>query len=245
MLQSLILLAALAGQAGPQSNPEPWETVVRLKVPHTNHPKGWAYTGGTGTVISSTDKEAIVLTCGHIFEPGEETTEIQVDLFSGKMSSEPLGTNPRHLRGVKKELSTTGTAIGFDRQLDVALVRIKTTKRLKSSPVGRTGMAPVFGQHLRTMGCYLGQDPTLLETVVATADVTPNEFSKPNDQYRGTECQIQPATGRSGSGLFNDAGYLVGVCNFHVPNRDSGVYAALQSIHSILDRFKLSHLYRD
>ena len=44
------------------ANPKPWETVVRIRV------IGSRSTGfGSGTIISSTDNEAIVATCAHIF----------------------------------------------------------------------------------------------------------------------------------------------------------------------------------
>ena len=45
------------------SNPKPWETVVRIRV-IGNRSTGF----GSGTVISSTEKESLILTCAHIFK---------------------------------------------------------------------------------------------------------------------------------------------------------------------------------
>ena len=45
------------------TNPEPWKTVVRIKV------KGNGSIGfGSGTIIHSTAEESIILTCAHIFK---------------------------------------------------------------------------------------------------------------------------------------------------------------------------------
>jgi thiol-disulfide isomerase/thioredoxin len=79
-------------QAGPEfQNPKPWETVVRIRV-LAQGSVGF----GSGTVIQSSEKETLILTCAHIFKlegPRQATPErfprkIMVDLFDGKLHGE-------------------------------------------------------------------------------------------------------------------------------------------------------------
>jgi len=67
------------------------------------------------------------------------------------------------------------------------------------------------------------------------------------DRYLGPstiECTNQPVQGRSGGGLFNDRGELVGVCSAADPWLRRGIYGGLRAIHSFLDQAGLAHLYR-
>ena len=76
--------------APPFKNPKPWETVVRIKV-RANGSIGY----GSGTIIYSTPKESLILTCAHIFKlegqaqapPSKFPRPITIDLFDGR----PLG----------------------------------------------------------------------------------------------------------------------------------------------------------
>ena len=51
--------------------------------------------------------------------------------------------------------------------------------------------------------------------------------------------------GRSGGGLFNADGQVIGVCNAADPSDNEGLYAALESVYRELDRARLSFVYRD
>jgi hypothetical protein len=54
----------------------------------------------------------------------------------------------------------------------------------------------------------------------------------------------EPAQGRSGGGLFNARGEVIGVCNAANPSDREGLYAALATIHAQLDAAKLSFVYK-
>ena len=68
-----------------RTNPKPWETGVRIRIDTGNGMMGF----GSGTVIYSTAKETVILTCAHIFklegrrqlQPSQFNRKIMVDLF--------------------------------------------------------------------------------------------------------------------------------------------------------------------
>ena len=51
--------------------------------------------------------------------------------------------------------------------------------------------------------------------------------------------------GRSGGGVFNANGQLIGVCNAAVPGDNEGLYAALAVVHAELNRNDLAYVYRN
>jgi hypothetical protein len=62
------------------------------------------------------------------------------------------------------------------------------------------------------------------------------------DRYQGPpniETSGAPVEGRSGGGLFNDKGELIGVCFAADYEGNKGLYAGLDSIHEMLGRLKL------
>jgi hypothetical protein len=52
-----------------------------------------------------------------------------------------------------------------------------------------------------------------------------------------------PVEGRSGGGLFTQEGQLIGVCSGADAHYKEGFFAGLQSVHDLLDRCHLTHLY--
>src|SRR5262249_33098889 len=116
----------------PSGNPKPWETVVRIII---TGPRSKGY--GSGTIIHSTDREAIVLTCAHIFHlgglrkqpsPANFPPRSQVDLFDGNVG----GPNKQQVKFLR---SLAGHAIDYEFGLDVGLIRVETEGPLPFSPV--------------------------------------------------------------------------------------------------------------
>ena len=88
---------------------------------------------------------------------------------------------------------------------------------------------------MATIGCSNGKDPTLL----------PQRITK-LDRYQGPpniEVSGAPEEGRSGGGLFNLQGQLIGVCYAADYEGNEGLYAALESIHDELNRLGLKDIY--
>lgn len=172
---------------------------------------------GSGTVISSVPGRTVILTCGHVFRNYDQRSMIEVDVF----------LEDRHERFV-------GKLIRHDPKADVGLVSIATSHPLPASPVAshpvRKGDTVVSG------GCSRGEAPTR-QSIQVTA----------LNRYRGPdniECTGMPVQGRSGGGLFDSRGQVVGVCIAADPKQERGLYAGLAAVHGLLDEARLTHLYR-
>jgi hypothetical protein len=85
------------------------------------------------------------------------------------------------------------------------------------------------------IGCNNGQPPTVRQTHVTAID---RYNGPPNIEAAGT-----PVEGRSGGGLFDQHGHLIGVCFAADGSDNEGLYAGLASIHAELDRLGLASVY--
>jgi thiol-disulfide isomerase/thioredoxin len=193
---------------------------VRLKV---EDEQGWGV--GTGTIIDthfdekSQQYEALVLTCGHLFKSTGGKGKIEVDLFA------PGARSP-----------VQGELLDYDEHLDVALVSI--WPGAKVIPAAVAAPADVVRPHdpVFTSGCSEGKDPTIERSKIHAV----NRYSnRPNLTVGG-----RPAQGRSGGGLFNERGMLIGVCNADDPQDGEGIYAGLAAVHGQLDKFNLQAVYQ-
>ncbi len=176
---------------------------------------------GSGTIISATDTEAIVLTCAHLFRSSSGLGQtVMVEWFG----TEP----PRTYRG---------RLIARDRNADLALVRIQTDRRLPAARVGTEGMRLQPGTTLFSVGCDRGSRPRIYPTRLTAVN---RYVGAPNFEILGA-----PRQGRSGGGLFTADGYLVGVCSAADPYGNRGLFAALGAVQYLLSAAQLDHLYRD
>jgi len=179
---------------------------------------------GTGTMVDSREGEALILTCGHLFRTSEGKGEITVSLFQA-------GPNGAELR-----TTATGHLIDFDLERDLALVSIRTDVPVRPVAIGSTGISLQPGAPVTTVGCNNGQNPTAIASQITTID---RYQGHPNVEVSGA-----PVEGRSGGGLFNAQGQLVGVCYAADPQANEGLYASLPSIHAKLDSLRLSMVYQ-
>jgi thiol-disulfide isomerase/thioredoxin len=222
-------------------NPDPWQTVVRIKV------HGAGLIGfGSGTVVASDENESLILTCSHIFHienskkqptPARFPRKVTVDLFDGRLASE----NPAVVRCVERDL--TAEVIDYDHDLDLGLIRIRPGKRLPAAKVVPPRWRPDQGMSMVTVGCSEGHDATAWSTVITNPRT--GNVVQGHHYYSAIECAHAPRQGRSGGGLFTDDGYIAGVCNFAYadPGYPRGLYAAPISLYKFLDRNELTALY--
>jgi hypothetical protein len=199
-------------------------TTVRFTIAE---PNGRSF--GTGTIIDARSGEALVVTCAHLFR-GPDGKPIDP---AGKISIELFNTVTGVVRVAEK---VEGQLISHDFDADVALVAIRPSVAVPSSRVAASPGDLRVGAGARSVGCDLGADPTVRETQI----VDLNRYDGPPN----IEASGAPIQGRSGGGLFNEAGELIGVCNFADEPSNEGIYAGLASIHAQLDRIGLSDLYR-
>ncbi len=191
---------------------------VRLRV-HD----GTGHGVGTGTIIDTHGDEALVLTCGHLFRDTEGKGRIEVDVFDNGQ--------PRTIEG---------QLIDYDADdRDIALVSIRPGFPIQPVPVIREGTLPEVGSGVFSFGCDRGDLPSRRDTRITGV----NKYN----QHKGAsnlEIAGAPIDGRSGGGLFDSQGCLVGVCNAADYKGDIGIYAGPGAVQWQLDRVQLSRLYR-
>jgi len=201
-------VAAPAKAAAPSAAQDPLQTVVRIRVKDA---RGTDF--GSGTIIGSLEGKALVLTCWHIFREFGESATVEVDLFPTGPNG-PVATFP-------------GRLIKGDQAADVAVVGVAGCGTVPVSPIAGRNEAPKEGDHVFSVGCGEGKTPTKLQHNVTRLD--------PYEGPHTTECTGMPIVGRSGGGLFDTKGRVVGVCFAANRAEEKGVYVGLEEIHKLLN----------
>lgn len=177
---------------------------------------------GSGTIVDSRDGQTVILTCGHLFRPASKAANrpktVQVDVF------QPDGRHQTYL----------GKIVGVDLEGDVGIVTIDTKTTLPMTSIAPLAEAPRMDDRLVSVGCGGGEAPSA-ETVRVTAL---NRYDGPEN----IECTGVPVQGRSGGGLFDARGNLVGICIAADQEGRRGLYAALKPIHDLVARVGLKEL---
>ncbi len=174
---------------------------------------------GSGTLIDARRGEALVLTCAHLFRESQGKGRIEVDIFA---------PHP--------EEKLPATLVHFDSDCDLGLISIRPGQPVRPARVAPPQYRLVKGARVYSAGCDGGAAPTVRAGVITALD---RFLGPPNLTATGL-----PVEGRSGGGLFSAEGLLVGVCNAALPEEKEGFYAALQAIHTELDRANLAFVYR-
>ncbi|KLU06951.1 protein folding and stabilization [Rhodopirellula islandica] len=184
---------------------------------------GRGYGAGTGTIIDTNGDEALVLTCGHLFRDGEGKDRIEVDLF------------------VAGEVRTVaGQVVDYDAgDRDIGLVAIRPGFAVEPVKVIQEGETVKVGQTAFSFGCDRGDDPSRRDTRITGVDKYNQNLGASNLEIDGA-----PIDGRSGGGLFDDRGVLIGVCNAADYKSDLGIYTGPGSVHWQLERIQLGRLYQ-
>lgn len=173
---------------------------------------------GSGTVISSRPGITQILTCAHIFKEFSDDSRIEVDLFE-------------HGQGVQY----LARLIHFDAKSDLGLVSIPTSGVVPTIKVAPRPSAPRVGEPVAAIGCSGGEEPTRQQLRVTDID----KYDGPNNVL----CTGVPVRGRSGGGLFNRHGEIIGVCSAADEAEQRGFYSGLFAIHKLLDDCSLTSLY--
>ncbi|NOY43348.1 MAG: trypsin-like serine protease [Planctomycetes bacterium] len=179
---------------------------------------------GTGTIVDARQGEALILTCGHLFRSSNGQGPITVTMFQAG----PTGAEVRS--------TAVGRLVDFDLDRDLALVSFRPEVAVQPIPIAPTGAALTPGAAVTSVGCNNGQNPTLLATKITAVD---RYQGPPNVEIAGA-----PVEGRSGGGLFNAQGQLIGVCFAADPQSNEGLYASLPSVQAKLDSLGLAMVYQ-
>jgi len=178
---------------------------------------------GSGTIIDQRQDpngqggEALVLTCAHIFRESQGRAPIRVERFDDPAAQPAAG---RILR--------------YDLDRDVALLTFRVEAPCTVAKISPKGTQARQSDPVISIGCDNGQPPTAQRSrVIAINKIQ----GAPNLQVSG-----QPAVGRSGGGLFDVQGRLIGICNFADPQDRAGLYADVVSGHELLAQAGLAEI---
>ena len=173
---------------------------------------------GSGTMIHAEGPDVLVLTCGHVFRDSNGQGKIAIDMY-----------------GPGAPQQVPGELIDFDLKSDVGLVRFRPGVPVTIAKLATPDYRVNAGETVYSTGCDGGADPSLRHSRVTSID---KYLGPPNVQVAG-----QPVQGRSGGGLFNAAGHVIGVCNAADPQDDEGLYAGAGSVYAILEKVGLAAIY--
>lgn len=201
------------------ASPQSLAATVRIQVDNLGN-----QSVGTGTIIYTSGDDVFVLTCAHLFSAREAVSnstavsKVAVELFQG---SSIVRVPARII-----EVSTDS--------VDLALVSFRS-----SLPLAKVSLLPkgeVLAEHARvfSIGCDHGDRPSRRDSVIAQMN-----------RYTGSanvEVAGAPVPGRSGGGLFDARGRLIGVCFAADSVLDEGLFVGPDAIHQRLDRFRISVL---
>ena len=195
---------------------DPQGATVRIRVEEPRHDSV-----GTGTIIDSHNGESLVLTCGHLFRENQGQTKITVETFLGGQ----VQTYP-------------ATLIDFQaKDMDIGLIAFRPNA---ATPVARLipkNRSMTEGQPVFSWGCDRGALPSRRDSRITKLN-----------RYLGAanvEVDGEPVEGRSGGGLFDERGELIGVCYAADPELKEGLYNAADVVYFELAKLGLQRLFND
>ncbi|MEZ6059665.1 MAG: trypsin-like peptidase domain-containing protein [Planctomycetaceae bacterium] len=194
-------------------NPLPMQASVRVTVRD-----GRNQDFGTGTIVHSVPGKSMVLTCAHLFHNVSKDAITKVELFKdGRAVSYPA------------------KVVGGDRESDLAMLQISTVSALPVSPIVGPDRQLLEGDDVFSVGCSNGGPPSTLSMKV----VSLNRYLGPSNIV----CTLIPQKGRSGGGLFNQDGELIGVCSAADREQNEGLYMASVAIRRLITDLNLQALF--
>jgi hypothetical protein len=192
------------------------ESTVRIRVVEAQQESV-----GTGTVIDTHQGEALVLTCGHLFRESQGRASITIDTFVGGQ----VQTYP-------------ATLIDYQaHEADIGLIAFRPTNEVPSVRLIPRSRKLVEGQSVYSVGCDRGADPTRIDSRITKL----NRYLGPSN----VEVDGQPVEGRSGGGLFDERGELIGVCYAADPSLREGLYNGAEVVYQQLAKLGLERLFNE
>lgn len=190
---------------------------VRLQVQDET---GTSY--ATGTVVHTHAGESLVLTCGHVFRESKGTGTVIAEF--GFADGQPI--------------KVPGQVLDYDSDAnDIALVAIRNGDHaLTAVDIAAAESVVDRGDRVFTLGCDHGEAPTIRNTAIK--NLARYDGSMKYDIFG------RPVNGRSGGGMFNAKGQLIGVCNAAAVEVDEGIYTALETVHWQIAKSNLDHLFK-
>ncbi len=180
---------------------------------------GRTRTFATGTVIRSVPGETLVLSCSHLFERVSRRARTAIEFY-----------------GASDSPALSSELVARDPDADVSLLRVSTERVFPTALIASPQFTLAPGKSAISVGCDNGQPASVRRMRITAVN-----------RYHGAptiECSGEPVEGRSGGGLFNEFGELIGVCLARDPAEKRGIYGGLAAVHRLLDRQGLAALYQ-
>jgi len=192
---------------------------VRISV---TDPNGASH--GSGTIIGEDNNgNVIIATCGHLFRDSNGVGPIKIDTFSPQESGSS--------QGVVTKSGIPATLISYDSEVnDIGIISVPKSElgNFQSARIAPQGFNIAPGQSVFTAGCSNGQACTILSEQVAGV----NKFVGGSN----IETSVQAVEGRSGGGLFNQQGVMIGVENAADPQAKQSVHKNIDLIRQMLQK---------
>ncbi len=193
---------------------DPMATTVRIKIDD-----GRSTSFGSGTIIDQHGDEALVLTCGHLFRDLRANSNLTVDVpIAGRLVTLPA------------------TVVDFRcDETDIGLIAFRPSRPIAVAPLLPRGVMLKERESVSSFGCDHGADPTRRDS----------HITKLNRYVGASNVEVAraPVQGRSGGGLFNASGQLIGVCYAADGELDEGLYSGPEVVYNQLARLGLGRLY--
>jgi hypothetical protein len=172
---------------------------------------------GTGSVIHSTVETSTILTCAHLLHDFVRGSTVEIEVFRDG-----------------KTLKYPARVLGANEKSDLAILQIQNNTLLQTVEIASLDVPVASGDSAFSIGCSNGELPTPLSIEIVDMD----RYIGPSNIV----CTVDPAVGRSGGGLFNSNGQLIGVCSCADRDQHEGLYMARQPIVELFNKAKLTHL---
>ena len=195
---------------------DPQGATVRIRVEEPHHESV-----GTGTIIDAHNGEALVLTCGHLFRENQGASKITVEMF---LNGQIQTYQAKLIDFVAKDMDIGLISFHAGGEVPIAKLIPKNRKLTEGQPVF-------------SWGCDRGAHPSRRNSTITKLN-----------RYMGAanvEVDGEPVEGRSGGGLFDERGELIGVCYAADPELKEGLYNAAEVVYFELSKLGLQRLFNE
>ena len=189
---------------------------------------------GTGTIIASLDGETLVLTAAHVIR-GHGPISVELHRYNLGIEHQPSvpGKWPRQV---------AAEPVASDTHADLAILRVRDMIALPFvAHLGPEDAEPAANAGLTSVGIDLGSKLSSWNTQLV--EVLWFELNDSGTDRPFLVTARIPEHGRSGGGLFDTSGTLVGVCVGHaelVKGMRMGVFSSVENVRQLLREHELT-----
>jgi len=189
---------------------------------------------GTGTIIASVDGVTLVLTAGHVIR-GRGPISVELHRYN-------LGIEHRPSVPGKWPQEVVAEPVATDTLSDLAILRLRDMIALPFvARLGPEEAEPASNAGLTSVGIDLGSKLSSWNTQLV--EVLWFELNDSGTDRPFLVTARIPEHGRSGGGLFESSGTLVGVCVGHaelVKGKRMGVFSSVENVRQLLREHELT-----